>query len=412
MICTATRRPCPGVEERFKTTMATKTAAKPKTKKTASKTAQKPAARKTAAKKAPAAKTASQKATTPKAAAKKAAPQKMAAKKTATARKAAPKTAVKTAAKKAAPKKPAAKKKAAAPAEKPAKPAAKKAAPAASRKAAPKKAAAPAKAASKADAGAGAKPGTRNAAKAPVKTAAKAVKKPSAKSVAPAAEPPAEEASCDDAPKKRANVGQAPRKTTFAASIPVPSQSPPREAPEADELPAAAAKDSSSAKLDFKVNDQIVYPAHGVGQIVGLEKQEVAGIAIELFVIDFDQEKMKLRVPTGKAKAAGMRPLSSDKAIKDAISTLKGRARVKRTMWSRRAQEYDAKINSGDIKLVAEVVRDLYRADDQPEQSYSERQLFEAALDRMAREVAAVRKADLGVAIEELEGCLRKKSAA
>ena len=121
---------------------------------------------------------------------------------------------------------------------------------------------------------------------------------------------------------------------------------------------------------------------------------------------------MRLRVPTGKAKAAGMRPLSSDKVIKNAIDTLKGRARIKRTMWSRRAQEYDAKINSGDIKLVAEVVRDLFRADDQPEQSYSERQLFEQALDRMAREVAAVKKVDLGKAIEELDGVLQKKAAA
>ena len=192
----------------------------------------------------------------------------------------------------------------------------------------------------------------------------------------------------------------------------MPTQIAPKEAQEASEQASNNAKASSAAKQNFKVNDKIVYPAHGVGTIVGLEKQQVAGVAIELFVIDFDQEKMKLRVPTGKAKTAGMRPLSSDKVIKDAITTLKGRARIKRTMWSRRAQEYDAKINSGDIKLVAEVVRDLFRAEDQPEQSYSERQLFEAALDRMAREVAAVRKVDLGLAIEELEGALRKKAAA
>lgn len=367
--------------------MATKTAAKPKTKKTASKTTQKAAPRKkTAAKKAPAAKSVKK---AP--AKKKAAPAaKKATKKAATVKKA---PAKKKATAKAAPKPAAAKK---APAKKKAAPAAKKAtAKTASKKAAPKKETAAPKAA----------PKTKTV-KAAAKTAAKAVKKPSAKTAAPAEETPAE------APKKPANVGQAPRKTTFAASIPVPTQVPLREAPEADEKSSRNVEASSSAKLDFKVNDQIVYPAHGVGQIVGLEKQEVAGVAIELFVIDFDQEKMKLRVPTGKAKAAGMRPLSSDKAIKDAITTLKGRARIKRTMWSRRAQEYDAKINSGDIKLVAEVVRDLYRAEDQPEQSYSERQLFEAALDRMAREVAAVRKADLGAAIEELEASLRKKAAA
>ena len=192
----------------------------------------------------------------------------------------------------------------------------------------------------------------------------------------------------------------------------MPTQIPLKETPQADAKASQDAKASSSAKQDYKVNDQIVYPAHGVGKIVALEKQEVAGIPIELFVIDFYQEKMKLRVPTGKAKVAGMRALSDDKTIKDAINTLKGRARIKRTMWSRRAQEYDAKINSGNIKLVAEVVRDLFRAEDQPEQSYSERQLFEAALDRMAREVAAVKKVDLGKAIEELESTLRKKTAA
>ena len=220
----------------------------------------------------------------------------------------------------------------------------------------------------------------------------------------------ATEAEAKATPRK-INVGQAPRKTTPTASIPTPTALALDEA-NADTLEAPKnAEASSAAKQDFKVNDKIVYPAHGVGEIVGLEKQQVAGLTIELFVIVFDQEKMKLRVPTGKAKAAGMRPLSDDKTVKDAIGILQGRARIKRTMWSRRAQEYDAKINSGDIKLVAEVVRDLYRADDQPEQSYSERQLFEAALDRMAREVAAVRKGDLGAAIEELEAGLKKKAA-
>ena len=388
--------------------MATKSAAKPKTKKTASRTTQKAAPRKTAAKKTPAAKSVK------KAPAKKAAATKTATRKTTAAKKA---TVKKPAAKKAATKAatakkaPARKKATAKVAPKPAamkKPAAKKTAtkPAAAKKA-PARKKATAKAAPKPAAAKKESPASKaKTVKAAAKTAAKAVKKPSAKTAAATGEAAAE------APKKRANVGQAPRKTTFAASIPVPTQVPLREAPEADEKSSRNVEASSSAKLDFKVNDQIVYPAHGVGQIVGLEKQEVAGVAIELFVIDFDQEKMKLRVPTGKAKAAGMRALSSDKAIKDAITTLKGRARIKRTMWSRRAQEYDAKINSGDIKLVAEVVRDLYRAEDQPEQSYSERQLFEAALDRMAREVAAVRKADRGAAIEELEASLRKKAAA
>ena len=121
---------------------------------------------------------------------------------------------------------------------------------------------------------------------------------------------------------------------------------------------------------------------------------------------------MKLKVPTAKAISSGMRALSEEALVKKAIELLKGRARIKRTMWSRRAQEYEAKINSGDILSVAEVVRDLYRATDQPEQSYSERQLFEAALDRMAREVAAVRKSDLSAALSDLDAALQQKKAA
>ena len=166
----------------------------------------------------------------------------------------------------------------------------------------------------------------------------------------------------------------------------------------------------SHSRQGFRTHERIVYPAHGVGQIVRIEEQEVAGFKLELFVINFAKDKMTLRVPTSKAAAVGMRKLAPPDVVKKALDTLKGRARIKRTMWSRRAQEYDAKINSGDIKLVAEVVRDLYRGDDQPEQSYSERQLFEAALDRMAREVAAVRNVDLGKAIEELESVLKKKA--
>ncbi|MEO1253116.1 MAG: CarD family transcriptional regulator [Pseudomonadota bacterium] len=301
-------------------------------------------------------------------------------------------TAKKAAAKKTTKKAPAKKSTKKAPAKKTT---AKKAAPAkkkAAKKAPAKKKAATKKAAPKANSTAAKKTTTK-------KSSAKA---PAAKSAVKAAPPKK---------RQKVNVGQAPRKTNLAASIPVPTQLPPREAPQADAKASVDKQASGAAKLDFKVNDQIVYPAHGVGKIIALERQEVAGIPIELFVIDFDQEKMKLRVPTGKAKAAGMRALSDDKSIKNSIELLKGRARIKRTMWSRRAQEYDAKINSGDIKLVAEVVRDLYRAEDQPEQSYSERQLFEAALDRMAREVAAVRKSSLEKAIEELEASLKQKAS-
>jgi CarD family transcriptional regulator len=164
-------------------------------------------------------------------------------------------------------------------------------------------------------------------------------------------------------------------------------------------------------RLDFKTNDHVVYPTHGVGKIVRIEEQEVAGTLLELFVITFDKDKMTLRVPTAKAKTVGMRKLSSPDVVATALNTLKGRARIKRTMWSRRAQEYEAKINSGDLVSIAEVVRDLHRASGQPEQSYSERQLYEAALARMAREVAAVERIDEQAAVKRVEGALLKKAA-
>jgi CarD family transcriptional regulator len=159
---------------------------------------------------------------------------------------------------------------------------------------------------------------------------------------------------------------------------------------------------------EFAVADYVVYPAHGVGQIKGVETQEVAGLSLEVYVITFDHEKMTLRVPTRKAKTAGLRPLACTDVVTQAMTTLKGRARVKRTMWSRRAQEYEAKINSGDLISIAEVVRDLHRADNQPEQSYSERQLYESALDRMAREVAAIEQIDRDAAIGLLTKSLVK----
>ena len=159
---------------------------------------------------------------------------------------------------------------------------------------------------------------------------------------------------------------------------------------------------------DFAAGDYVVYPAHGVGQNAGIETKEVAGISLEVYIITFDHEKMTLRVPTKKAKTAGLRPLANNDVVSQALTTLKGRARVKRTMWSRRAQEYEAKINSGDLVSIAEVVRDLHRADNQPEQSYSERQLYESALDRMAREVAAIEQIDRDAAIGLLNKSLIK----
>ena len=211
---------------------------------------------------------------------------------------------------------------------------------------------------------------------------------------APAKKPVAKKAAAKKAPAKK----------------PVAKKTAAKKAP-AKKAPAkkAAAKDVvRRSALGFRVNEHIVYPAHGVGLIVEISAQEIAGMSLELFVINFEKEKMVLRVPIDKAEQTGMRKLADNKVMDGAIRTLKGRARVKRTMWSRRAQEYEAKINSGDLIAIAEVVRDLFRNENQPEQSYSERQLYEAALERMAREVATVEKTTEDAAIVKLEAILAK----
>ncbi len=156
----------------------------------------------------------------------------------------------------------------------------------------------------------------------------------------------------------------------------------------------------------FKEGDFVVYPKHGVGHIVGIENREIAGSKLELYVVKFEKERMTLRVPVLKAEGSGMRKLSNDATLKEAFTTLKGKAKIKRTMWSRRAQEYEAKINSGDLIMIAEVVRDLHRNEDQPEQSYSERQIYESALSRLARELAAVEAIDEVEALTKLEKVL------
>ncbi|MBL4627570.1 MAG: CarD family transcriptional regulator [Roseicyclus sp.] len=163
---------------------------------------------------------------------------------------------------------------------------------------------------------------------------------------------------------------------------------------------------------DFSPNEYVVYPAHGVGRVVKIEEQEVAGLNLELFVIAFEKDKMTLRVPTAKAVEVGMRPLSDPIVVSKALDTLKGKARVKRAMWSRRAQEYEQKINSGDLISIAEVVRDLHRADDQREQSYSERQLYEAALERLTRELAVVKGIDEASATAQMVEVLTSRPAA
>jgi CarD family transcriptional regulator len=205
-----------------------------------------------------------------------------------------------------------------------------------------------------------------------------------------------------------------------AAKSPVKAAPPKAAAPKAAVAPKVAAKPVAAAprveepkkvvtqRQGFKANEFVVYPAHGVGQILAIEEQEIAGARLELFVINFMKDKMTLRVPTAKVANVGMRKLSEPALVKKALETLKGRARVKRTMWSRRAQEYEAKINSGDIVAIAEVVRDLYRSESQPEQSYSERQLYEAALDRLSREIAVVQHSTETEAVKEIESQLAK----
>ncbi|HBU98457.1 MULTISPECIES: CarD family transcriptional regulator [Thalassospira] len=163
-----------------------------------------------------------------------------------------------------------------------------------------------------------------------------------------------------------------------------------------------------SDKLPFTVGDYVVYPAHGVGCVDGLETQEIAGQELRLYVITFESSRMTLRVPVNKVGNSGLRKLSSKKQMDSALITLKGRARVKRTMWSRRAQEYEAKINSGDPVSIAEVVRDLHRSATQPEQSFSERQIYEAAFERLVDELAAIEKIDKDKASGKLEKLLYK----
>jgi CarD family transcriptional regulator len=168
----------------------------------------------------------------------------------------------------------------------------------------------------------------------------------------------------------------------------------------------------NKSDMMFSPNDFVVYPSHGVGKVVSIEEQEIAGFMLEMFVISFEKDKMTLRVPTAKAESVGMRPLSSPDVVEHAMRTLKGRARVKRAMWSRRAQEYEQKINSGDLIMIAEVVRDLHRNDDQREQSYSERQLYEAALERLTREVTAVDGGDEDAARKKINDVLDSRVVA
>jgi CarD family transcriptional regulator len=226
-----------------------------------------------------------------------------------------------------------------------------------------------------------------------------AAHKTAPKAAAPKA--PVNKAAVHKAPANKAPVSKTPVKAPVAAK-PVAATKPVAAAPRVED------KKPLTQRQGFKTNEFVVYPAHGVGQILAIEEQEIAGARLELFVINFMKDKMTLRVPTAKVANVGMRKLSEPALVKKALETLKGRARVKRTMWSRRAQEYEAKINSGDIVAIAEVVRDLYRSESQPEQSYSERQLYEAALDRLSREIAVVQHVTETEAVKEIESQLAK----
>lgn len=235
---------------------------------------------------------------------------------------------------------------------------------------------------------------TKAAGRTPAKKTAKtAAKKPVAKK--PAAKAPAAKTATKTLAKKPVAKKAAAKKPAKAASKTT------TEGKSAKKQPRRSAN-------GFRINEFIVYPAHGVGQIIDIADQEIAGMSLELFVVNFEKEKMVLRVPLDKAKQVGMRKLADGEVMEGAMKTLRGRARIKRTMWSRRAQEYEAKINSGDLIAIAEVVRDLFRNENQPEQSYSERQLYEAALERMAREVATVNKTTDDEAILSLEAILAK----
>ena len=226
----------------------------------------------------------------------------------------------------------------------------------------------------------------KTAAKKPAnKPAKKTAKKPAPKPTKAAAKKPAK------APAKK------PVKSTAQKSTKAPAKT----------APKARAKPAAKKKLLFKPGDFVVYPTHGVGKVTSVEIQEIVGHKLKLFVISFETERMTLRVPVSKVTTSGLRKLSSCKMMDIAMEKLKGRARVKRTMWSRRAQEYEAKINSGDPLAIAEVVRDLHRKAGQPDQSFSERQIFESARDRLAHELAAVDRIDLEAATEKMEELLK-----
>ena len=257
----------------------------------------------------------------------------------------------------------------------------------------------------------------------------KAVKKTVTKKVITKKSSPKKAAPKKAAPKKTAAKKTAPKKTApkkTAAKKAAPKKAAPKKAAPKKAAPKKAAPKKTAAKKtaakkvvekkviskkeEFLPEQYVVYPSHGIGQILEIEKKEIAGQMLTMYVIEFEKEKMILRVPIEKTKEIGVRKVSTKNQLKEIFEILTGKAKIRRTMWSRRAQEYEAKINSGDIKLLTEVVRDLFRSDSQPEQSYSERQLYEAARERLSREVAVIEKTDEQKAIEKMETILNNSN--
>ena len=216
------------------------------------------------------------------------------------------------------------------------------------------------------------------------------------------------------APKKATSKKTAPKKAAqkkAATKKAAPKKAAPKRVTKKKVSPKKSSiKRTVVKKEEFLPEQYVVYPSHGIGQILEIEKKEIAGQMLTMYVIEFEKEKMTLRVPIEKTKEIGVRKVSTKNQLKDIFEILTGKAKIRRTMWSRRAQEYEAKINSGDIKLLTEVVRDLFRSDSQPEQSYSERQLYEAARERLSREVAVIEKTDEEKAIEKMETILNNSN--
>ena len=168
----------------------------------------------------------------------------------------------------------------------------------------------------------------------------------------------------------------------------------------------------TTSKIAFNSGEFVVYPAHGVGKVADISTQKIGGAELELIVVNFDKDKMTLRVPLSKAESVGLRKISETPVMDEALGVLKGKAKVRKIMWSRRAQEYENKINSGSPVAIAEVVRDLYRRENLSEQSYSERQIYEQALDRVANEYAICNNISAGDATKKLLDILASDVAA